>query len=213
MRHALALTGAVDPLSIIVIGPTLGACLVPVPGPLHLLPSRYDATIARAVPVTPIAPTADVKVVSAPAASPPPKLLHPTPRAEEPSTGDPSPITISSETKRLHPRGDSAATGSPVSSTGGDDPRPVRATRPVSGLAEIPRYAALAMIDGPRFAVFVSSDERPWSQDPLGEGSSHRPLGDQDDAVADTALDKRKAGWRKGRQAVADRRVPWSERR
>jgi hypothetical protein len=135
MRHALSPTGAIGPLSISVVGPTLGACLVPVPGPLDLLPSRYDATIVRTVTMAPIAPTADVKVVAAPAASPPPKLLHPTPRAEEVSTGDPRPIIISSETKRLHPRGDSAATGSPVSSTGGDDPRPVPATRPVSGPA------------------------------------------------------------------------------
>jgi len=147
MRHALRSTDSVGPLSISVVGP------------LELLPSRCVAAGVRAVPVAPIAPAADVKVVVAPAATLPPKLLHPTPRAEEVSTGDPSPIIISSETKRLHPRGDSAATGSPVSSTSSEDPRPVPATQPVPGPAQIPRHPALAMIDGPRFAVIVSMVE------------------------------------------------------
>jgi len=157
MRHALRSTDSAGPLSISVVGATIGARLVPAPGPLDLLPARCVAAVVRAVPVAPIAQAADVKVVVAPAAAPPPKLLHPTPRVEVVSTGDPSPIIISSETKRLHPRGDSAAAGSPVSSTSSEDPRPVPATQPVSGPAQIPCHPALALIDGPRFAVIVST--------------------------------------------------------
>lgn len=160
MRHALATPGAVGSLTLGVISPALGARLVPPAGQAELLATRQATASLRAVPVPAIAGTADLELRAAARTQALPKLLHPTPRAEEVSTGGLAEIIISAETKRLHPRGGPAATGSPVSSTRSADPRPEPAARPVSG-GQIPRYPALAMIAGPRFAVIASSERTP----------------------------------------------------
>ncbi len=134
MRHALAQPGSIGALSIGVIRPPFGAGLVAPPGAPDLLAPRKRAASGRAIQVTAIAASTDVEVRAASRTAPCPKLLHPTLPAEEVSTGDLSRNIISSETKRLHPRGASAATGAPVSSTSEREPQPRAGLEPVSGL-------------------------------------------------------------------------------
>lgn len=129
---------------------------MPTAGQPELLSARKPAAHLRAVPVPAIAGTANLELRAAARTTALSKLVHPTPRADEVSTGGLAEIIISGETKRIHPRGGPAATGSPVSSTSSDDPRFEPATRPVFG-GKIPRYPALAVIAGPRFAVIVST--------------------------------------------------------
>jgi hypothetical protein len=156
MSHALAAAGAVLALPSGVIRPALGARLVSAARESKLLPPRRRPARDGAVAVAAIAPTTDLEIRAAARAATVPKLLHPTSRAEEVSTGDPSPIIIPSETKRLHPRGDSVAAESPVSSTSDRESQAATSPEPVSGRARIPRTPAVATIVSPRSAAIVS---------------------------------------------------------
>ncbi|MCM2334574.1 MAG: lytic transglycosylase domain-containing protein, partial [Anaeromyxobacteraceae bacterium] len=107
--------------------------------------------------MAPITRPADLEFSAAAPAAPVPKLLHPTSRAEEVSTGDLSRIIISTETKRLHPRGDPAATGSPVSFHQPTERQAAQQGSPGSSHGRNPRPPALATIGLPRFAAIVST--------------------------------------------------------
>ena len=89
-----------------------------------------------------IAAPADLEIRAAAPTATFPKLLHPTSRVEEVSTGNPSPLIISTEGKRLHPRGDSAPAESPVSSTSNRENHAAMGSEPVSGHTRIPRTPA-----------------------------------------------------------------------
>jgi hypothetical protein len=158
MRHALAMPSAVRALAVGVVGAAVGARLVPSACSADLFTPSLVAALMRAVPVSPITTATDLELRAAARTTAHPKLVHPTPRADEVSTGGLAEIIIPCETKRFHPRGDSAATESPVSSTSSDDPRPDLPHRPVSG-GQIPLYPAIVTIAGPRFTVIASSPE------------------------------------------------------
>jgi len=134
MRHALEEASSIRALPVGMIGPAFRAGLVATTGASDLLAPGQGPAPDRAVPVAAIAAPADVEVRAASRTAPRPKLLHPTPPAEEVSTGDPSRIIISSETKRLHPRGASEAAEAPVSSTGRNERQAADRQEPVSGL-------------------------------------------------------------------------------
>jgi len=168
MRHAAAAATPVSPLAVGVVGPALRARLVASAGLAHLAPPRQVPAVGRAVPVPPITRPADLKSRAATPTWPVSKLFHPSPPAEEVSTGGPTAIIISSETKRLHPRGGPAATGPPVSSSGTLQPQAAQTGPPVSCHGRIPRTSALATIASPRFAAIVSIGTAGYSWSPPG---------------------------------------------
>lgn len=100
MRHPLAAPGAVGPLPVRVIGPPVGARLVPTPCHPELLAPRQATAPVRAVPVPAIARATDLELRAAARTTALPKLVHPTPRADEVSTGGLARIIIPGETKR-----------------------------------------------------------------------------------------------------------------
>lgn len=100
MRHALAAPGAVGALPIRVIGAAVGARLVAPASTADLLAPGFVAAVTRAVAVPAIAAATNLKVRAAAQTTAHPKLVHPTPRADEVSTGGLAEIIIPGETKR-----------------------------------------------------------------------------------------------------------------